>query len=128
MNPYQLLEDKITQATTLDESAKVLETLLTGGYAVWTDGSLYNVKQLVTRINGLKVSVYADEHPPPHFHVSGNGIDASFSIIDCSLTEGTINGRDRKLVEWWYARGRETLISTWNATRPTDCPVGPVKE
>jgi Domain of unknown function (DUF4160) len=43
---------------------------------------------IVARVNGLNVKIWADEHPPPHFHVSYQGQDASFSILDCSRLQG----------------------------------------
>ena len=128
MNYYEEIEDKILKAKTLEESLEVLEMLLSNGFSVWTDGSLYNIKQLVARVNGLKIEVYSREHPPPHFHITGGGIDATFTIDECKHLEGKIGGRERALVEWWYKRSRPMLIDIWNKTRPSDCPVGPVVE
>ena len=128
MNYYQDIEDKILNAKTLEESLEVLEMLLSNGFSVWTDGSLYYIKQLVARVNGLKIEIYSREHPPPHFHISGREIDATFSITECDHLEGKIGGRERALVRWWYKRSRSMLIETWNDTRPSDCPVGPIIE
>ncbi len=128
MTPYELIEQRVNAASDLLASAKALEHLLSGGFAVWEDGSLYSVKQLVARVNGLKIEVFAREHPPPHFHISGGDIDATFSLIDGSHLHGQISGREKALVGWWYERSRTLLIDTWNKTRPEDCPVGPVHE
>ena len=103
----------------------MLQILLSGGFAVWEDGSLYSIKQLVARIDGLQIHVYSREHAPPHFHVMAREIDAIFSLHDCSLLRGEIDGRQKQLVEWWYQRSRAKLIDAWNATRPDDCQVGP---
>lgn len=126
MNPYELIEKGIAEASSLKDSLNVLEHLLSGGYSVWTDGSLYEVRQLVEEVRGLRIEVFAKEHPPPHFHISGGNIDAVFSIADCQFLEGRIGGRERRLVEWWYQRSRLRLIEAWNSTRPSDCPVGPI--
>jgi hypothetical protein len=128
MNLYEEIEQRATNAETLEDSAEVLEILLSGGFSVWEDGSLYNTKQLVTRVKGLRIEVFAREHPPPHFHISGGGIDATFSITDCKHLEGKIEGRKKALVLWWYQQSRPTLIKAWNNSRPTDCPVGPIME
>ncbi len=128
MLPHELLEREVRTASTLDESAYALARLLSSGLSVWQDGSLYFTKQLVDRINGLKIEVYAREHPPPHFHVAGGGVDATFSLVDCAHIEGRISGREEALVRWWYERSRNVLVSAWNQSRPTDCPVGPVQE
>ena len=128
MNPYDILETKTKEAQTLDESAHALQVLLSGGFSVTPDGQLYSIKELVGSVHGLRVHVYADEHPPPHFHVLAGDLDVSFSIIDGTVTKGQIDGKRRRLVEWWYARSRALLIARWNETRPSDCPVGPVAE
>jgi hypothetical protein len=128
MNPYEEIESQIESAGSLDEDARVLDILLFEGYAVWTDGSLVNIKQLVARVDGLKIEIFAREHPPPHFHVSAGKIDATFSLADGSLLNGRVSSRERELIQWWYTRSRPLLIKTWNETRPTDCPVGPITE
>jgi hypothetical protein len=128
MTPHDPIEEKVSSASDLPAAAETLAILLSGGYSVWTDGTLYNIRQLVARVDGLKIEVFAREHPPPHFHISGGGIDATFSLADCAHLEGRIGGRERALVEWWYHRSRSTLVRAWNESRPTDCPVGPVLE
>jgi uncharacterized protein DUF4160 len=128
MNPYEQLDRTVTQAKSLQDAAEVLSELLTGGYSVWVDGRLYNIKQLVARVRGIDIHVYSDEHPPPHFHVRSPDIDAVFTIDDCTFIRGNIDGREQRLVKWWYDRARPQLIASWNATRPSDCPVGPINE
>src|SRR5690242_16565930 len=87
-------------------------------------GALYEV---VARVHGLKVKILADEHPPPHFHVSYQGEDASFSIVDCSRLPG-VRGLERyeRRIRVWWSENRTFLIEKWNTSRPTNCPVGPV--
>jgi len=128
MNPYEEIENKVKNAASLEDSAEILEILLSGGFSVWEDGSLYNIKQLVARVNGLRIEVFSNEHPPPHFHISGGDIDATFSIVDCEHLEGKIGRREKALVEWWYQRSRQCLIDAWNNSRPSDCTVGSVVE
>ena len=128
MDRYEELDRRSTQAESLERSAAVLYDLLAGGYAVWTDGSLYSIKQLVDRVKGLKIHIYAKEHGTPHFHVESPDIDACFSIENCTLIRGDIDGREKRLVCWWFERSRPLLVATWNATRPADCPVGPIRE
>jgi hypothetical protein len=127
-NPYDVLEERARTAKTLDDSAQVLYDLLAGGYSVWTDGSLYNIKALVARVKGLQIHIYPKEHPPPHFHVKSPDVEATFTIDDCTYVVGNIDGREQALVRWWYARSRPLLVAKWNALRPSDCPVGPIEE
>lgn len=128
MNPYEELERGAREAESLDQSAKVLSELLCGGYSIWTDGSLYNIRQLVARADALQIHVYADEHAPPHFHVKRPDVEAVFTIDQCQFLRGNIDGREQRLVKWWYDRSRPLLVTAWNDTRPTDCPVGPINE
>lgn len=127
-NPYAVIERSIIEASSLSDSLRLLEGLLSGGFAVWTDGSLYEIRQLVEMVNGLRIKIFPDEHPPPHFHLRGGGMDAAFSILDCALLKGKIGGRERRLVEYWHKRSRPLLVTTWNSTRPSSCPVGPIQE
>jgi len=128
MLPHQLIEHEVQSAASLEQATAALDKLLSSGLSVWQDGTLYYTKQLVARVHGLKIEIFAREHPPPHFHVSGAGIDATFSLADCSRLHGTISGREEQLVRWWYARSRTVLVRAWNQTRPTGCPVGPLEE
>jgi hypothetical protein len=126
MIPSNELERLLREATSLQQTAAVLSELLTGGYSIWTDGSLYFIKQLVARVKGIEIHVYSNEHAPPHFHVKSADLDASFAIADCAYLTGNIDGREQRLVRWWYERSRPLLVAAWNASRPTDCPVGPI--
>jgi hypothetical protein len=83
MNPYDQIERSVTESENLDDMAKCLYGLLNGNFAVWTDGALYSIKQLVSMQGGLRIEIYSNEHPPPHFHVKGGDINASFAIEDC---------------------------------------------
>lgn len=127
MPQTDLIENVIRNARTLDEAAHALERLLSGGYNVLPDGRLNKIKELVDSVKGLKIYIYAKEDAPPHFHVLAPDMSAKFRIDDGSLIKGEANGKQRKLIEYWYALCRPLLIETWNRTRPGNCPVGPVK-
>jgi hypothetical protein len=122
------IDDQIAGAVDLVELAAVLEQLLSSNLAVWEDGELYHIKKLVAEIHGLRIEIYHNEHPPPHFHVKAPGIAATFDIRTCELLQGKIPRREQRLVGWWHARARSQLVRIWNSTRPTDCPVGPIDE
>lgn len=71
-----------------DVFAAWLEAILHNPCSIWEDEGqvvLLENKQLVASINGLKIEIYSNEHPPPHFHVKSPNIDASFTIEDCEL-------------------------------------------
>ncbi|WP_456638430.1 DUF4160 domain-containing protein [Bradyrhizobium sp. USDA 10063] len=82
---------------------------------------------LVARVSGLSMVIWADEHPPPHFHVRYQGEDASFSILECRRLAGTqgLERYERRIRGWWESH-KFDLIQKWNEMRPADCPVGPI--
>ena len=119
---------RISGATTLQGSALCLHRLTSGGFAVWEDGRLIETRARVDQLRGLRIEIHVREHGPPHFHVTAPGINASFAIADCSLLVGELSRRDLDLVEYWYKSARPLLVRTWNETRPSDCPIGPIFE
>lgn len=125
---HDQFDQRVRTAGSIDEAAAVLSQLLVGGYSVGPNGRLYSIRQLVARLGALRIDIYAREHPPPHFHVQGPDVSAVFTIDNCTFLHGNIDGREQDLVYWWYQRARPQLVATWNATRPSDCPVGPVDE
>lgn len=122
------LKEHILSNTDYNQSLELLEILLDGRYSVWEDGTLLEVRHRVDSKGKLEFHIYSNEHPPPHFHVKTKDIDALFRIDDGSLEKGKINGSDQAKVKFWYDANRSTLIQKWNSTRPSDCPVGPIKE
>lgn len=107
------LEKEINDAANIEDALPALECLLSNGYSVWTDGSLYFIKELVGRVNGLSLYIYPNDHPPPHFHIRGGGLDASFCIEDCRLLRGRIDPRRQALIKWWHQRAKDKLEATW---------------
>ena len=80
---------------------------------------------LVGRFNGLKIEIFANEHPPPHFRVKTNAGTGNFSIDTCESLNGSdaIIRRHRE-IKRWHEDNRQLLIDRWNETRPSDCTVG----
>jgi len=82
---------------------------------------------VVDRFAGLRVEVFAREHPPPHFRVSCGQDSANYRIKDCVQLNGGLL-RHNGTVRAWHPENRERLIAKWNQHRPTDCPVGKYRE
>ena len=124
----EMIGKRLATSTTVEEVARVLHQLLYGGYAVWPDGTILETRALVAAIGGLRIDIRSNEHPPPHFHVLAAGINASFAIRDCAHLKGSIGAHERRKVEVWHAGARPLLVRKWNASRPTDCSVGPIDD
>lgn len=82
---------------------------------------------LVDRFSGLKVEVFAREHPPPHFRITCGRESANYRISDCTQLNGGLR-REYRVVREWHAENKGKLVDAWNQRRPSDCPVGPYRE
>ena len=78
---------------------------------------------LVDRFQGIRIEIFAREHPPPHFRVSCQAGDGTFTIRDCAPLAGNLH-RYNRVIRAWHRRNRSRLIEAWNRLRPSDCPVG----
>ncbi len=108
-----------------DEVCKELEQSLNFGPMLDDNGLRQLNEELVDRIDGLKVEVFSNEHPPPHFRVKYQGHTANFEIKDCTVINGDKNVlKFEKNIKCWWKKNKQALIDTWNETRPSDCPVG----
>lgn len=82
---------------------------------------------LVDRIQDLRVEVFSNEHPPPHFRVKCGSETANYQIKDCAQLNGRLKGSYRA-IKRWHTENKPKLIEAWNSRRPTDCPVGAYRE
>jgi len=85
------------------------------------------VEETVARLDGLKMQIFADEHPPPHFRVTYAGETANFTIKDCSRINGRLD-KWLKTIQQWHSKNKAELIAAWDRTRPANCPVGKYRE
>jgi len=90
-------------------------------------GTRYLTEYLVARVDELKIEIFSNEHPPPHFRVLYGKDSANFSIPDCRKLNGGLDQWE-KTIKQWHSTNKDKLIEVWNARRPTDCLVGLYKE
>ena len=55
----------------------------------------------ICRFLGIVITMYFDEHNPPHFHDRYNDFRAVISIRDLNILAGRLPARVRGLVEEW---------------------------
>jgi hypothetical protein len=111
-------------------AAQLVESIRQGPVLQIKDGEPIRSlnEEKVARIEGLKIEIFANEHPPPHFRVKYQGSTANFTIAECRRMNGSGQIlRFEKNVELWWSINKKTLIETWNRLRPSDCPVGKYK-
>lgn len=66
---------------------------------------------------GIRVTMNADDHNPPHFHVEYAGKHAIIDINDGSVTQGELPIKQRKLVSAWCELHKEELLQNWNLSK-----------
>jgi len=114
-----------------DGLARLLEMSLDAGPILHeNEEQQYDVrKALVGNVNGFKVEIFSNEHPPPHFRVKYQGMTANFRISDCVALNGDnelVRKFSKNMKKWWKT-SKPHLIKFWNERRPADCPVGEYK-
>jgi hypothetical protein len=67
----------------------------------------------ICRFLGIVITMYFDEHNPPHFHVMYNEYRASMEIQTLNLMAGTLPARVRGLVEEWAELHQQELLEMW---------------
>jgi hypothetical protein len=83
------------------------------------------IEFLVGRFKEVKIEIFANEHPLPHFRVKTNAGTGNFSIDTCEPLHGAdAVMRRHKEIRKWHKKYRKHLIKRWNETRPSDCTVG----
>lgn len=110
-----------------DKLAASLEADFQLGQIIDDTGRRFLVEVTIAKINGLKVEVFSNEHPPPHFRVIYAGETANFKIDDCEKLNGDL-AEWEKNIQHWHKTHKQDLILAWNRTRPSDCSVGEYRE
>jgi len=67
----------------------------------------------VSRFYGIVVSMYHNDHAPPHFHVKYVEHRAKVTISTLELTEGKLPRRALVMVLEWAALHRAELMENW---------------
>lgn len=69
-------------------------------------------------VHGLRILIHPNDHLPPHFHVEGGNIDASFTIEDCALIGGNVRSNELDLVRSFHQHARPLLRTRWENSGP----------
>jgi hypothetical protein len=68
----------------------------------------------LSRFLGMVISIYFDDHNPPHFHVGYNEEEALITINDLSLLKGSLPPRVLGLAMEWARLHQSELLENWN--------------
>jgi hypothetical protein len=62
---------------------------------------------------GIVITMYFNDHNPPHFHARYDEYRASISINNFSIIEGALPPRILGLVMEWAGLHKEELLENW---------------
>jgi hypothetical protein len=69
-------------------------------------------------IDGIRIEIFTDDHPPPHFHVKVGGMRAKFDIASGTLLKGSLDKRSMRKVRQWMTLNGDLLMQVWISSRP----------
>jgi len=79
----------------------------------------------ISRFFCIVVSMYFDDHAPPHFHAAYAGARATIRIDPPGLLEGELPPRALGLVMEWARLNRLALLDDWDRARCA-LPLAPI--
>ena len=76
---------------------------------------------VISRFLGIIISMYWNDHLPPHFHAKYGEYEITVNI-ETGIIEGKFPKRALKLVLEWYEYHKEELIENWELCRSKEMP------
>lgn len=67
----------------------------------------------ISRFFGIRIKIYARDHPPPHFHARYGGFEAKFAIDTLEVLAGSLPRRVVAFVLEWAMMHRPELRENW---------------
>ena len=67
----------------------------------------------ISRFLGIIITMYYNDHAPPHFHARYSGYDVAIAIDTGEVLDGSFPPRALGLVQEWRARNRVELAEDW---------------
>jgi len=71
----------------------------------------------ISRFFGIIITMFYDEHNPPHFHARYGSDKAALEIASLRVLEGKLPSRALGLVVEWASQHQEELTMNWEAAR-----------
>jgi hypothetical protein len=71
----------------------------------------------ISRFFGIIITMYYNDHAPPHFHVKYGQQKAIISIQSLSVLEGELSARGLGLVIEWAKIHQQELLQNWELAR-----------
>lgn len=82
----------------------------------------------VSRFFGIRITMYHQDHAPPHFHARYGEFEATISIHELRVLRGLLPRRALALVVEWAQLLRDALREDWDRARaePPLLPIPPL--
>ena len=71
----------------------------------------------ICRFFGIVISMFYDDHDPPHFHATYGGKSVKISIKGPKLLKGKFSKRGLRLVLEWAKKNQNKLLADWELAR-----------
>ena len=68
---------------------------------------------LISLFFGIRITMYYDDHNPPHFHAEYAGHRALVDIVEGCVIRGSLPARQLKLVLAWAELHKDELMQNW---------------
>ena len=69
----------------------------------------------ISRFEGIIITMYFNDHTPPHFHATYNDVEALFGLNEGAFIKGHLPSRQARLVLAWYELHKDELLTMWNS-------------
>ena len=77
----------------------------------------------VSLFHGIKITMYYDDHNPPHFHAQYAGNTAVINILECTVMKSALPKRQLKLVLAWTELHKDELMQNWELVKSSKEPL-----
>lgn len=72
---------------------------------------------VISMFFGIRVTMYYDDHNPPHFHAEYNNNKAMIEIERARVIKGMLPSRQLKLVLAWCVLHQDELMQNWELAK-----------
>jgi len=76
---------------------------------------------IISKFLGIIITMYWDDHSPPHFHAKYGNYEITVGIIN-GVVEGKFPKRALRHVLEWYELYKDELMEDWNLCQKQEQP------
>lgn len=67
----------------------------------------------ICRFDGIIITMYFNDHNPPHFHAEYAGVETIFDLNQGVFIKGALPSRQSRLILAWFELNKDELLSMW---------------